>query len=80
MYSKWQLAAKYPKYILTASNGKGHGTHSPFLFHIITKLLNDKKQYPAYGEIENLRNRLLQDKTVLTIEDFGAGSSVNKTS
>ena len=74
MYSKWQLATKYLKYILTASNGKGHGMHSPFLFHFITKVLNDKKEYPAYKNVENLRKKLLTDQTELTIEDFGAGS------
>ena len=79
MYSKWQLATKYLKYILTASNGKGHGMHSPFLFHFITKVLNDKKEYPDYKNVENLRKKLLTDQTELTIEDFGAGSTINKS-
>ena len=45
MFSKWQLAAKYLNYYLTASNGKGHGMHSPFIFHFITKVLKDKQHY-----------------------------------
>jgi predicted O-methyltransferase YrrM len=79
MYSKWQLAVKYLKYYLTASNGKGHGMHSPFLFHFISKVLNDKNEYPAYSKVEELRKKLLLDNTELTIEDFGAGSSINKS-
>lgn len=79
MYSSWQLATKYLRYYFTSSNGKGHGTHSPFIFHFITKVLNDKKQYPEYEIVENLRRQLLTDTTVLTIEDFGAGSSISKT-
>jgi predicted O-methyltransferase YrrM len=75
MYSAWQLAVKYLRYYSTASNGKGHGTHSPFIFQFITQILNDKQVYPAYDKVENLRRQLMADKTVLTIEDFGAGSS-----
>jgi predicted O-methyltransferase YrrM len=78
MYSHFQLAKKYLTYYFSASNGKGHGTHSPFIFHFITKVLNDRKHYPEYDTVENLRNQLLIDKTVLTIEDFGAGSAINK--
>lgn len=79
MYSKWQLAGKYLTYYFTSSGGKGHGVHSPFVFEFVTKVLNDRKHYPAYDQVEGLRKRLLTDKTVLTIEDYGAGSSVNKT-
>lgn len=79
MYSPLQLAIRYLKYYLTASNSKGHGVHSPFVFHFITKVLNDKTTYSEYEKVEGLRGQLLNDKTLLAIEDFGAGSSVNKT-
>ncbi len=75
MYSKFQLAKKYIQYYLTASNGKGHGIHSPFVFEFITKALNDNRTYYSYQTIEALRKQLKQDETVLTIDDFGAGSS-----
>jgi predicted O-methyltransferase YrrM len=35
--------------------------------------LNDHCAYPAYAKIEGLRRRLLRDRTLLTIEDMGAG-------
>lgn len=79
MYSKSSIALKYLQHYFTASNGKGHGTHSPFIFHFITNVLNDKKHYPDYDKAEGLRKQLLKDKTVLTIEDMGAGSSISKT-
>jgi len=78
MYSPLQLAARYFKYWITASNGKGHGMHSPFVFEFITKILNDKTIYPAYEKVESLRNQLLNDNTVLEVEDFGAGSVIDK--
>ena len=79
MYTRFQLATKYLHYYFTASNGKGHGIHSPFVFDFISKVLNDKKDYGCYHLIENRRKALLTDTTVIEVEDFGAGSSVIKT-
>src|SRR5688572_16190881 len=79
MYSLFQLATKYLHYYFTASNSKGHGMHSPFVFEFITKVLNDKTKYPAYQQVEDLRKQLKKDQKVLTIEDFGAGSTIDKT-
>jgi predicted O-methyltransferase YrrM len=79
MYSKTALAIKYLRYYFTSSNGKGHGTHSPFIYHFITQVLNDKQHYPEYDKVESLRQQLLKDQTILTIQDFGAGSSITKT-
>ena len=74
MYSAPQLAAKYIHYYLTASNGKGHGIHSPFVFDFITRVLNDNRDFPAYSKTEACRKKLLRDKRVLSVQDFGAGS------
>ncbi len=79
MYSRFQLAKKYLKYYFTASNGKGHGVHSPFVFDFIKFVLNDKKEYPCYRPIEKLREVLLADDKSIEVEDFGAGSTVIKT-
>jgi predicted O-methyltransferase YrrM len=79
MYSPFQLAKKYLHYYFTAANGKGHGVHSPFVFDFIIHVLNDQRHFYAYDQVEALRQKLLQDKTELTIEDFGAGSTVDKT-
>lgn len=74
MYSPLRLAGKYLQYYLTAANGKGHGTHSPFVFEFITRVLNDRQTYPAYAPIEELRRTLKNDPSLLEIEDMGAGS------
>src|SRR6186997_1470989 len=80
MYSKGQLLLKYLQYYFTASNGKGHGMHSPFVFEFITKVLNDKTVYQEYVKVEALRDQLLNDNRVLEVEDFGAGSVIDKKS
>lgn len=79
MYSPFQLAKKYLKYYFTASNGKGHGVHSPFVFEFIKFVLNDKKEYSCYKPIEKIRIDLLVNNNVIEVDDFGAGSTVIKT-
>ncbi|MEP6595437.1 MAG: class I SAM-dependent methyltransferase [Ginsengibacter sp.] len=76
MYSTFKLARKYFHYYFAASNGKGHGIHSPFVFDFIINVLQDKKKYDCYQTIEKLRAELLQNNTLIDIEDHGAGSSV----
>lgn len=79
MYSVPQTIFKYLRYYLTASNGKGHGIHSPFVFDFVLKVLNDKTTYPAYAKVEALRTKLLNDPAILEVEDLGAGSSVSQS-
>ena len=78
MYSPFQLGIRYLKYYILASNGKGHGIHSPFVFSFITKLLNDDRHFYTYESVEMIRQLLLNDHQLLKIEDFGAGSRVRK--
>ncbi len=79
VYSPLQSAAKYFKYYIHAADSKGHGTHSPFVFEFITKVMNDFTKYYDYEKVESLRKKLLQDKTELTVEDFGAGSATTNS-
>ena len=80
MYSRSALALKYLNYYLRASNGRGHGTHSPFVYHFIKKILNDKQVYPAYDKVESLRRSLLSNRSEINVTDFGAGSGVDTNS
>jgi len=78
MYSSFQLVFKYIKYYLAASNGKGHGVHSPFVFEFIKNILNDNEKYSDYQKVESLRKKLVHNRTILNVEDYGAGSSSSK--
>lgn len=77
LYSSFQIASRYFHYLLTASNGRGHGVHSPLVFEFITKVLTDRAVYPDYSRLEAKRRQLLRDLTLLQVEDFGAGSRVH---
>lgn len=79
MYNRFQLAKKYLYYYLAASNGNGHGIHSPFVFGFIKNVLNDKKKYRYFDIIEAGRKKLLKQSAEIEVTDFGAGSAVIKT-
>ena len=79
MYSRFQTFIKYLKYYFSSSNGKGHGIHSPFVFEFITNILNDKVKKKEYAIVASLRRQLQQDHSVITVDDFGAGSGITKT-
>ncbi len=53
--------------------------HSPFVYELLIKCINDKKKYLDYIVIENLRKDLLKNKKTIEIQDFGAGSLISSS-
>ena len=51
-----------------------HSVHSPYFFDLYTKIV-DKKNRSDLPVLENLRRDLEANRTVLTIEDFGSGTT-----
>ena len=80
-YNKLTILLKYVLYLIKASNGRGHGIHSPFVFSFIKKVLNTKTQGDWVNEIENYRAALLNNQNEINIVDLGAGAllQTNKT-
>ncbi len=79
VYSPLKSAAKYFQYYIHAANSRGHGTHSPFIYEFITRVMNDFTDYADYQKIEALRHRLLRDHTKVRVTDFGAGSAFDNS-
>ena len=79
MYNSFQLAWKFLVYLLTSSNGKGHGVHSPFVFDFIVNVLRGKNaDVQAFKQIEAKRRAFEHSSLVLDVLDLGAGSSSGK--
>ncbi len=74
MYSSLTLLKKYFQYLFNASNGKGHGVHSPFVYTFIKEVLNKKVNHPIITSIEACRSQLLKDAECIQVWDRGAGS------
>ncbi len=74
MYSHFTMALKYCYYWILASNKKGHGMHSPYVYSLIQHILLDKRVFYQFEFIERMRKQLLKDESIIDIIDFGAGS------
>ena len=47
---------------------KGFGVHSPFVFNLITKVIEERCQYYSFYDIELIRKQLLfQDDEILSL-------------
>lgn len=55
-----------------------HGTHSPFVYDLVDRVIYDFDQRSYYDLIERLRGELADDRRTLNITDLGAGSMLNK--
>ncbi|GAA4296766.1 class I SAM-dependent methyltransferase [Nibribacter koreensis] len=53
--------------------------HSPFVFNLYCFIIHHTGHYTAYDLVESLRDELLEDKTLLEVTDFGAGSHSGRT-
>ena len=74
MKKRIRIILKYLKHFIFSKNI--HAIHGPFIFDFISTIF--KKHANECQEPEQLREALLQDKRIINIIDFGAGSSINK--
>lgn len=54
-----------------------YNVHSPFVFRFAQKVLEDKRIFYPFYDMEMLRQLLLKERKVLKIKDYGAGSLVS---
>lgn len=67
----------YLKYFFTSKDE--HSIHSPFVFNLYLEIIKKEKHYYAFEDLNKIRYNLLSDRTVLQINDLGAGSKVNQS-
>lgn len=64
---------RYARYHLRADTR--YQAHSPFLYELFEAVLDDKRTYYAFGDIERLRAALLADPGMVHRTDLGTGRS-----
>ena len=69
---------KYLRYLIFSRHRKGHGIHSPFVFELISRIMRNKIDNDIVLKVENIRKKNLSDDRVISVQDFGAGSSKMK--
>jgi len=75
--SKLKQALQYAKYRL--KSGNEHSIHSPFVFELYNDVITDTTPFYVYGDIESIRAKLLLTDMEISIEDYGAGSTINSS-
>ncbi len=73
---KMKLIFRYIQYLFHCKTK--YDVHSPFLFDLITQVFDDKSKYPEYTKVEHLKKELLKNNELISVTDFGAGSTVVK--
>lgn len=69
---------RYLSHWFTAKPKGGFGVHSPFAFHFITNVVEEKHPYYCFTSIEKARANLLRDKDEIDVTDYGTGPSCKK--
>jgi predicted O-methyltransferase YrrM len=70
------LIKSYFEYFFKATNA--HGLHSPFVFNLYNEVIKNRQKFYAFKEIENLRFQFLGKNEIIEVQDFGAGSHIQK--
>lgn len=71
------MLQRYLKYYFKAKNYRQ--VQSPFVTEFANEVLEDRRDFYAFDEIEALRHLLLRDSKTIQVTDFGAGSQVHKS-
>ncbi len=71
-----RLAFKYLWHWFNSHNSKGFGIHSPSVFYLVTKVINNFAPYNCFRIIENERAKLCKNQQTINVEDYGTGSKI----
>jgi len=72
-----QLIFRYIKYLFRAKSK--HSAQAPFLYQLITKVIEKRTVDNSCKNIESLRKKLCKQGRTIKITDFGAGSTINNS-
>ncbi len=70
---KIRFIKKYLKYYFSSKSK--YAIHSPFVFSLLTGVIQNRKKYSEYKIIENIRKKLFHNNNFINVTDLGAGSN-----
>ena len=76
MLNRIQFAVNYLFYFFTAGNK--HSVHSPFIYDLVTKIINARRIKPEYHTYELIRSNMLKSNADVEILPIGASSFSGK--
>jgi len=69
------ISLRYIRYYFSAKTR--YQIHSPFVYEFAEQVLEDRRYFYAFSDIEVLRKLLLRDTSEIKVTDYGAGSQVD---
>ncbi len=69
---------EYFKYCFLSAYWRGHRIHSPFVFNLVSEVINCQHPFYHFETIEQYRQQLLHTQQNIQCSDFGAGNHRNE--
>ena len=69
------MVLRYIKYWLSAKSK--YSVHDPFVYRLLTEVIQSPKRFYAFEEIEGIRQMLEKQEGSIQVTDFGAGSQLD---
>lgn len=76
MFKNLNFAINYLIYFF--SSGNKHSVHSPFIYDLVTKVINARRIKPEYHTYELIRSKMLKSNAEIEIKPIGASSFAGK--
>ena len=70
MQNFWHSVGQFLRFYLAADTR--YQVHSPFVFELANAVLEDRRWYYAFRDIEHIRSNMLNSRVVLDVADYGA--------
>jgi predicted O-methyltransferase YrrM len=76
MFNRLKFAINYLIYFF--SSGDKHSVHSPFIYDLVTRVINVRRIKPEYHTYELIRSKMLKSNAEIEIKPIGASSFAGK--
>lgn len=76
MSNSFFIVRQWLKYRLHSRHSGGHGIHSPFVYHLLTKAIEAKTPLQIVKPIDTVRKSLKKNQTVVKVKELGAPSRI----